>query len=49
MPKKAEPHVSIQQIDEMIRTIRGVRVMMDHDLAKIYGVPTFRFKRSDQA
>jgi ORF6N domain len=24
----------------MIRTIRGVRVMLDRDLAKIYGVPT---------
>jgi hypothetical protein len=27
----------------MIRTIRGFRVMLDYDLAKIYGVPTFRF------
>jgi hypothetical protein len=30
----------IEQIDEMIRTIRGVRVMLDRDLAKIYGVET---------
>ena len=30
----------------MIRTIRGVRVMLDRDLAKIYGVPTFRFNEA---
>jgi hypothetical protein len=30
----------------MIRTIRGVRVMLDRDLGKIYGVPTFRFNEA---
>ena len=30
----------------MIRTIRGARVMLDRDLAKIYGVPTFRFNEA---
>jgi hypothetical protein len=30
----------------MIRTSRGVRVMLDRDLAKIYGVPTFRFNEA---
>ncbi len=30
----------------MIRTIRGVRVMLDRDLAKIYGVPTFPFNEA---
>jgi hypothetical protein len=30
----------------MIRTIRGVRVILDRDLAKIYGVPTFRFNEA---
>jgi hypothetical protein len=30
----------------MIGTIRGVRVMLDRDLAKIYGVPTFRFNEA---
>ncbi len=30
----------------MIRKIRGVRVMLDGDLAKIYGVPTFRFNEA---
>ena len=36
----------VEQIDGMIRTIRGVRVMLDRDLAKIYGVPTFRFNEA---
>src|SRR5207248_7107485 len=30
----------------MIWSIRGVRVMLDSDLAKIYGVPTFRFNEA---
>src|SRR6267378_8146815 len=38
--------VSKDQIDSMIRSIRGVRVMLDSDLAKIYGVPTFRFNEA---
>ena len=46
MPKKSESPVSVEQIDGMIRTIRGVRVMLDRDLAKIYGVPTFRFNEA---
>jgi hypothetical protein len=29
-----------------IRTIRGRRVILDSDLAKIYGVPTFRFNEA---
>jgi hypothetical protein len=38
--------MAVEQIDRMIRTIRGVRVMLDRDLAKIYGVPTFRFNEA---
>jgi predicted amino acid-binding ACT domain protein len=30
----------------MIRTVRGSRVILDSDLAKIYGVPTFRFNEA---
>ena len=30
----------------MIRTVRGARVILDSDLAKIYGVPTFRFNEA---
>jgi hypothetical protein len=46
MPKKPKSPIPIERIDEMIRTIRGVRVMLDRDLAKIYGVPTFRFNEA---
>jgi phage regulator Rha-like protein len=40
MPKKSESPVPTEQIDEMIHTIPRVRVMLDRDLAKIYGVET---------
>ena len=46
MPGKSKSLVPIEQIDGMIRLIRGVRVMLDRDLAKIYGVPTFRFNEA---
>src|SRR6516225_1716433 len=46
MPKKPKSPIRIEQIDEMIHTIRGIRVMLDRDLAKIYGVPTFRFNEA---
>jgi hypothetical protein len=29
-----------EAIDDMIREIRGLRVMLDVDLARVYGVPT---------
>jgi hypothetical protein len=46
MPGKSKSVVPIEQIDGMIHTIRGVRVMLDRDLAKIYIVPTFRFNEA---
>ena len=46
MPGKSESLIPIEQIDGMIRTIRGSRVILDSDLAKIYGVPTFRFNEA---
>jgi ORF6N domain len=46
MPGKSKSVVPIEQIDGMIHTIRGVRVMLDRDLAKIYSVPTFRFNEA---
>jgi predicted amino acid-binding ACT domain protein len=46
MRRKSESLIPIEQIDEMIRTIRGTRVTLDSDLAKIYGVPTFRFNEA---
>ncbi len=35
-----------ESIDGMIREIRGQRVMLDSDLARVYGVPTFRFNEA---
>src|SRR5947199_10297149 len=46
MPGKSESLISIEQIDGMIRTIRGTRVMLDRDLAQIYGVPTKVFNQA---
>src|SRR5213593_2389159 len=46
MPKKSKSPVAIEQIDAMIHTIRGTRVMLDRDLAKIYGVPTKVFNQA---
>ncbi len=33
-------------IHSLIRTIRGHRIILDADLARIYGVPTFRFNEA---
>src|SRR2546430_4761340 len=46
MPGKSKSVILIEQIDGMIHTIRGVRGMLDRDLAKIYGVATFRFNEA---
>ena len=46
MRRQSESLIPIEQIDEMIRTIRGIRVMLDRDLAKIYGVPTKVFNQA---
>src|SRR5207249_7737755 len=46
MPKKPKSPLPIEQIDGMIRTIRGTRVMLDRDLAKIYGAPTKAFNQA---
>jgi phage regulator Rha-like protein len=44
--KKTKAPAAIEQIDTMIRTIRGTRVMLDRDLAQIYGVPTKVFNQA---
>jgi hypothetical protein len=38
--KKTDARVSSPQFDGLIYTVRGVRVMLDRDLAEIYGVAT---------
>ena len=34
--------LQVDQIGSLIRTIRGQKVMLDSDLARVYGVPTKR-------
>jgi hypothetical protein len=46
MAKKPKSPIPIGQIDEMICMVRGVRVMLDRDLARICSVPTFRFNEA---
>jgi len=36
----------VTNITSLIRTIRGQRVVLDFDMARIYGVPTFRFNEA---
>ena len=45
-PGKSKSAIPVEEIDGMIRTIRDVRVLLDRDLARIYGVPTFRFNEA---
>jgi hypothetical protein len=33
-------------IEEMILTVRGQKVILDRDLAALYGVPIFRFNEA---
>src|SRR5438552_2700575 len=43
MPKRSNAlPVAIEQIERQIYIVRGQRVMMDADLAKLYGVTTHR-------
>jgi hypothetical protein len=36
----------VDDIGSMIRTIRGQKVILDSDLARIFGVPTYRFNEA---
>jgi len=38
--------IKYDDIGLLIRTIRGQRVILDFDMARIYGVPTFRFNEA---
>ena len=35
-----------ENIDAVIQTIRGQKVILDVDLARIYGIPVFRFNEA---
>ena len=42
MPKEKQTVAVLEPIESLIREIRGARVILDADLARIYGVPTKR-------
>jgi ORF6N domain len=45
VPKKLVARI-VPELETLIYEIRGQRVMLDSDLARIYGVPTFRFNEA---
>lgn len=47
MPRKPKRDLAVlEPVEPLIRDIRGVRVILDSDLARVYGVPTFRFNEA---
>ena len=42
MTKSKDPSISLERIAQSILVIRGHRVVLDSDLAALYGVPTKR-------
>jgi len=44
--KKRRPLADVPRLDELIREVRGQKVILDTDLARIYGIPTFRFNEA---
>lgn len=42
MPKKKQAVAVLEPVEPLIREIRGERVILDTDLARVYGVPTKR-------
>ena len=48
MPKSDLPLIKVSEeiIFEKIYIIRGQKVMLDKDLAEMYGVPTFRLNEA---
>ena len=44
--KPGQPNVEIVAVEELIRLARGQRVILDSDLARIYGVSTKRLNEA---
>jgi hypothetical protein len=44
--KKRKQLANVPRLDELIREVRGQKVILDTDLARIYGIPTFRFNEA---
>jgi hypothetical protein len=43
---KRKQLANMPKLDELIREVRGQKVILDTDLARIYGIPTFRFNEA---
>ena len=46
MPKKTKAIVAVEEIVHKIIVLRGERVMLDRDIAEMYGVETKLLKRA---
>src|SRR5213592_1669775 len=46
MAKKSKALTMLEPVEPLIREIRGERMLLDSDLARIYGVPTFRLNEA---
>lgn len=46
MAKETLPTIPVERIEKVIYVIRGERVMLDSDLAEIYGVSTSNFNKA---
>ena len=44
--EQVEPVVTVEEIRGMVYTVRGKQVMLDSDLAKLYGVETFNLNKA---
>ena len=38
--------IPLERLDRLIREVRGEKVMLDSDLARLYGVPTHRLNEA---
>jgi len=46
MSKKSKALTVLEPVEPLIREIRGERVILDSDLARVYDVQTFRFNEA---
>jgi hypothetical protein len=46
MAKKTTKLAVLEPVEPLLREVRGERVILDSDLARLYGVPTFRFNEA---
>jgi hypothetical protein len=43
---KRKQLANVPKLDDLIREVRGQKIILDTDLARIYGIPTFRFNEA---